>query len=307
MAGFLTLDELDAAVAASSRRAVERMGKVEWDGRYGDWDGWIRRQRALVAILHEAHAEIAGLQPPPERAAAFRAFLEATDRQLDQEDAVLAAIEARDPDRHREETRKLVPLVGEVRVAGRAAGLRCMERTMADRARLWLRLPVTIVRAQAFARAEHRAGRRWSDDPLPVPQGAVFLTMLFTTVSVDWALKSIAHAQHSVVSEYHFDGPLVLPALASLVMLLVTLRASIVPPVSWTWNYGAGLAWGGTVASVVEVLVRGRGTNFINLGDHGADTATLAMVIGLALWWGGAVCQLILVLLRRSGPQDSQR
>ena len=162
MTRALTLAELDARVAEIRRDTTRRLELVPFEGRYGDWEALARRHREMLAVIEAGRVRLGELQPPVDRADAYRHYLGELDRQLVLERAVLAAIEAQDFSAYRDASRTLALAMREIGNAGRRVGLRSARPTGRQRARIWLRLPWTIVRAHRHARAERRAGRSWS-------------------------------------------------------------------------------------------------------------------------------------------------
>lgn len=161
MGGVLTRAELDAEVAAVGDDTRRRLGLVPYVRRYGDWQALALRHREMVAILEAARVRLGELRPEPDRAAGYQRYLDGLDRQLVLERAVLSAAEAADMDGFRDAMRALARALDEIQAVGVRAGLRSLRTPLRQRMRIWATLPWALMRAQRFARAEARAGRRW--------------------------------------------------------------------------------------------------------------------------------------------------
>jgi hypothetical protein len=161
MGEALTLAELDARVAEIRRDTAQLLQLVPPEGRYGDWEALARKHREMLPILQWARDRLGALQPPPDRAAAYRHYLEQRDRQLILERAVLSAAEAQDFSGYVFACRILARAIPEIQEAGRQAGLRSARPSIKQRAHIRLTLPWHIIQAKRHARAEHRAGRSW--------------------------------------------------------------------------------------------------------------------------------------------------
>jgi hypothetical protein len=161
MDGALTLVELDQQVATIGDETRRRLRLVVHERRYGDWDALARSHREMLAILRSARIRLGELQPFPDRAVAYRLYLDALDRQLVLEQAVLAAAEAADMDAFRTACRTLALALDEIQAVGLRAGLRSTRTTLTHRARTRAMLPWALLLTHRHARAEHRAGRRW--------------------------------------------------------------------------------------------------------------------------------------------------
>lgn len=161
MTGALTRAELNDRVAEIGRETTRRLHLVPFEGRYGDWQALIHKHRAMLSILESSRESVGELQPPADRAHAYRLYLVALDRQLVLERAVLAAANTHDIDAYKNACRILAEALRDRDAACRHAGLRSFGPTLAKRTRIWVTLPWYLLKAHRHARAEHRAGRSW--------------------------------------------------------------------------------------------------------------------------------------------------
>jgi hypothetical protein len=161
MARELSMRELDQRLAEIKSETSRRLSLVPKPTRAGDWPALIHQHREMLAILETARKRKGELTPPADRAEHYWSYLAAVDRQLRMERAVLQAAETRDFDAYSEERRLLVAAVGDVAFVGRRAGLRSTQLTWAQRQRLYMTMPIFVIRALWRARGEARAGRRW--------------------------------------------------------------------------------------------------------------------------------------------------
>ena len=160
MSGAGTPGELRAREAEIGAETTRLLQLVPFEGVSGDWAALTRKHRDMLEILETAQRRRRELVPPAKAQAAWEGYLAAVDEQLVAERAVLAATETRSYDAYRAAVRALALVIPKRTAASAAAGLR--QRSVRQRASLWIGLPRFILRAQRHARAERRAGRSWS-------------------------------------------------------------------------------------------------------------------------------------------------
>lgn len=297
----LTPEELDRRVAEIGDETGRRLGAVEWDGRYGDWEAFERKQREMFAIVADSVEQKRRLQPAPEVAAAYGRYLEELDRLLVLERALLDAVEAHDMEAVQERGRTLALSVQPSRDAAAAAGLRSQRTPLVQRARLRLTLPFHILKAFRHARAEHAAGRSWPgqeavDGLLPVH---VMLMTALATASVDWALRAVARWQDAPELDFLHGRPPVALLLFFAVFAWSLFHDAVVRPVSPTMNYGSGVLLGGVLATLGESMASGGVTTYFEIAGRDANLGVLAVGAGVVMVWGGAA---VFLLRRRLRP-----